>query len=76
MTLPRLSYFSLRGRAESIRLFLHATETEFDDHHVDFAEEWDSLKKSLPFGRLPVLESGGHLYCESHAILRHRMVCR
>ena len=68
---PRLVYFEMRGRAEAIRLFLHATATAFEDHRVVTAEEWKRRKPELPFGGLPVLETGGTVLCESHAILRH-----
>lgn len=71
MILPRLTYFNLRGRAESIRLFLHANEIEFDDHRVDSFHEWATLKPTLPFTGLPIYESSGLRVCESHAILRH-----
>jgi len=68
---PRLIYFELRGRAESIRLFLHATSTAFEDERVVESETWEALKPTLPFGRLPVYDVAGTRLCESHAILRH-----
>lgn len=71
MSPPRLSYFSLRGRAEAIRLLLYANGIEFEDHRVDTADEWTELKPTLPFGGLPIYESGGLRICQSHAILRH-----
>lgn len=71
MNRPRLSYFDMRGRAEAIRLFLHATQTKFEDRRVVSGEEWAALKPELPFGVLPILEAQGVLLCESHAILRH-----
>jgi glutathione S-transferase len=72
MRLRRLTYFDMRGRAEAIRLFLHATQTGFEDHLVVSREEWAELKPRLPFGVLPVYETeSGGLLCESHAILRH-----
>ena len=71
MTRSRLSYFDFRGRAEAIRLFLHATRTAFDDHRVVDAEEWAGLQPTLPFGRLPAFENDGRRLVESHAILRH-----
>ena len=67
----RLIYFELRGRAEAIRLFLHATSTEFEDERVVTSEAWQALKPELPFGRLPVYDIAGTRLCESHAILRH-----
>ena len=57
MSLPRLSYFSLRGRAEAIRLFLHANDAEFDDHRIEPAEEWKAVQRTLLFGGLPLWET-------------------
>ena len=68
---PRLAYFEMRGRAEAIRILLHATQTEFEDHRVVSADEWEALKPGLPFGGLPIFETDGVLLCESHAILRY-----
>lgn len=71
MTAPRLTYFGLRGRAEAIRLFLHATGTSFEDHRVESASEWKALKPRLPLGVLPIYESDHRVLHESQAILRH-----
>ena len=71
MSHSRLTYFELRGRAEAIRVLLHATQTEFEDRRVVEADEWGALKPELPFGGLPIFETGGVLVCESHAILRY-----
>jgi hypothetical protein len=59
MSLPRLSDFSLRDRAEASRLFLHASETEFEDLHIESAEAWATLEPTLPFRGLPIYESDG-----------------
>jgi len=71
MNRPRLTYFEMRGRAEAIRLFLHATQTAFEDDRVVAADEWEALGPKLPFGGLPIYETDGALLCESHAILRY-----
>ena len=71
MNHSRLSYFELRGWAEAIRVLLHATQAEFEDHRVVSANEWEALKPELPFGGLPIFETCGVLVCESHAILRY-----
>ena len=71
MERAHLIYFDMRGRAEAIRLFLHATATDFDDHRVASPDEWLALKPTLPFGALPVYEFNALRLCESHAILRH-----
>ncbi len=71
MNRPRLTYFEMRGRAEAIRLLLHATQTAFKDHRVVAEDEWGELKPKLPFGGLPIYETDGVLVCESHTILRY-----
>ena len=71
MIRPRLTYFDMRGRAEAIRLLLHATQTEFEDKRIVSRDEWVALKPTLPFGALPIYESQEVRLCESHAILRH-----
>lgn len=71
MQRSRLAYFDMRGRAEAIRVLLHATRVEFEDHRVVSADEWGALKPELPFGGLPTFETDGALVCESHAILRY-----
>jgi glutathione S-transferase len=71
MERTRLTYFDMRGRAESIRLLLHATQTAFEDTRIVSRDEWAALKPTLPFGALPIYESQGIRLGESHAILRH-----
>jgi len=71
MERPRLTYFEMRGRAEAIRLLLYARQTGFEDHRVLSRDEWAALKPTLPFGGLPIYETGAALLCESHAILRY-----
>ena len=50
---------------------LHTQKVDFDDHRVVDAAEWDALKATSAFGRLPLYESGALVLCESQAILRH-----
>ena len=68
---PRLWYFDLRGRAEAIRLTLHAAGIAFDDRRVEDADEWAALQPKVPFGRLPTFDTESGTVCESQAILRH-----
>ena len=66
-----LKYFDFQGRAEPIRyIFAHAG-VEYVDERVP-VERWAELKKSFPFGVLPVLELGGaHVLAGSTAIARY-----
>jgi glutathione S-transferase len=78
MQRPRLTYFDMRGRAEAIRVLLHATRTEFEDRRIVSSDEWVSLKPTLPFASLPIYESQATRIPESHAILRYlgrRLTC-
>jgi len=61
----------MRGRAEAIRLTLHAQGVEFQDDRIVSPEEWAEIKARTPFGRLPVFRTDSLEICESHAILRH-----
>lgn len=71
MKIPRLTYFEMRGRAEAIRLLLHATHTDFEDKRVVSSDEWAALQQKVPFGVLPIYESPQGCLAESQAILRH-----
>jgi glutathione S-transferase len=68
---PTLTYFDLRGRAEPIRLMLHARGGDFEDRRIMDPEEWSRLKPTLPFGSLPLYETGELAIAQSHAIFRH-----
>jgi hypothetical protein len=51
---PRLTYFDMRGRAEAIRLFLHATRTGFEDTRIVSRDTWQvrsSLGSTRSIGR-------------------------
>lgn len=71
MNNSRLTYFEMRGRAEAIRVLLYARQEAFEDHRIISGAEWEQLRPKLPFGSLPIFETGGVLVCESHAILRY-----
>lgn len=55
--LRKLTYFNVRGRAESIRLLLEEAGVEYTDNRVQ-VEQWPALKETLPMGQLPVYEEG------------------
>ena len=61
----------MRGRAEAIRLTLHAMEVDFDDRRIRTADEWDELRPRTDFGGLPIFETSTVKLSQCHAILRH-----
>ena len=61
-----LLYFNGAGRAEAIRLMLHAGGIEFDDKRIGF-QEWPEIKETTPLGAVPVLKIDGVSYCQSTA---------
>ncbi|CAL1536990.1 unnamed protein product [Lymnaea stagnalis] len=63
----KLSYFDLRGRAETSRLVLHAAKKKFHDNRVAFSD-WGNLKPKTPFGSLPVLEVDGQQFAQGMAL--------
>lgn len=78
--IPRLTYFSLRGRAEIIRLVLAETGMPFEERSVgpynpsNLPPEFAELKTvgALPFDALPLWEEpGGLSLAQSDAIVRH-----
>jgi hypothetical protein len=52
-TIPQLTYFDIRGRAEPIRLILEDNEVTFEDNLITLAE-WPELRSTTPFRRMPV----------------------
>ncbi len=71
MTSYRLTYFDLSGgRAEPIRIALHAAGFEFDDHRISFPRFLE-MQKELPFGCVPVLQVDGEPVTQSNALLRY-----
>ncbi|KAF6773372.1 hypothetical protein AHF37_07407 [Paragonimus kellicotti] len=43
----QLTYFNGRGRAEYIRMVLHAADLEFEDHRIEM-KDWRQLNQPLP----------------------------
>merc|ERR1712066_886482 len=66
----KLTYFNGRGRGETSRLILAYGGMHCEDRRVSF-EDMPSLKPSLPFGQLPLLEVDGNTICQSMAIARY-----
>merc|ERR1712173_158739 len=61
---------SLTSTGEAARLILAYGGKNYEDRRVSF-EDMPSLKPSLPFGQLPVLEVDGVDICQSMAIARY-----
>ncbi|CAG0890308.1 unnamed protein product [Darwinula stevensoni] len=69
----KLIYFDVAGRGEVIRLLLHQSGVEFEDHRIT-RDEWPNLKLEMPFGQIPVLQvftdEGTKVLAQSNAIAR------
>jgi Glutathione S-transferase, N-terminal domain len=59
MTTPsyELVYFGIPGRAENIRILLHAAGIDFTDTHIKF-EDWMTMKPTTPFGNCSHSQGG------------------
>jgi len=69
MSKIKLTYYNGKGRAETARLVLAYAGKEYDDHRI-VPEDMATLKPSLPFGQLPILEYEGTTISQSMAIAR------
>ena len=71
--MPKLVYFGIRGRAQSIRLMLHAKGVEFEDERLTF-EQWGPIKAAGTYGegvQMPVyINDDGKIHHQSMAILK------
>ena len=70
MTLPTVTYFDIRARAEPIRLILEETGIQYEDQQIT-GQEWPKLRADTPFGWLPMYRNGDLEVWQSHAIYRH-----
>ena len=67
----KLSYFDFHGgRAEPIRLALAIGGIAFEDHRFTFAE-FAEVRKTVPFGQVPVLHVDGVQVTQCDAMLRY-----
>jgi len=67
----KLQYFKGRGRAEPTRLMLADKQVAFEDIRYDFSGDWQQVKKTTPYGQLPVLTVGSDVLPQSAAIERY-----
>jgi glutathione S-transferase len=70
MTHYKLTYFDFGGRAEPIRIALHAADIEFEDNRLSFPE-FGEARSALRFNSVPVLEIDGTVVSQSNGILRY-----
>lgn len=71
MTHYKLTYFDIDGgRAEPIRIALHAAGIAFEDNRLSFAE-FGKMRETTRFSALPVLEIDGAAVTQSNAIGRY-----
>ena len=67
----KLSYFDFHGgRAEPIRLALAVGGITFEDHRFTFPE-FAEVRKTVPFGQVPVLHVDGVQVTQCDAMLRY-----
>jgi prostaglandin-H2 D-isomerase / glutathione transferase len=57
-------YFDAAGRAEAIRVMLHAAGVEFKDNRLK-GPDWPTIKPTTPLGAVPTLKIDDVTYCQS-----------
>ncbi|KAL5235184.1 hypothetical protein ACI65C_002594 [Semiaphis heraclei] len=70
MAVCKLTYFNLPALAEPIRFLLSYSEIDFEEIRIEF-EQWPSIKPTMPFGQVPILEIDGKILNQSIAICRY-----
>jgi len=70
---PRLLYFNIPGKGESIRLAFHYGKILFEDYRFHDRSEFTKMKESgeLQFGQVPALVVKGRTLIQSAAIMRY-----
>jgi len=66
----KLTYFPAKGRTEPLRFLLSQAGVKFEDHRVT-DQEWETLKPTMPFGQIPVLEVDGTKLAQSMTIAQY-----
>ncbi|XP_026821054.1 glutathione S-transferase-like [Rhopalosiphum maidis] len=70
MSVYKLTYFNFPALAEPIRFLLAYLEIDFEDFRFE-REQWPSIKPTMPFGKVPILEIDGKILNQSIAICRY-----
>ncbi|KAL5233523.1 hypothetical protein ACI65C_000933 [Semiaphis heraclei] len=66
----KLTYFNFAGLGEPIRYLLSYLDIDFEDNRIDY-EKWPSIKHTIPYGKVPILEIDGKVLNQSLAICRY-----
>jgi len=69
MTEIKLTHYNAKGKAETCRLILAHAGKNYEDKRIT-VDDMKTLKPSLPYGQLPVLEWHGATVSQSMAIAR------
>ncbi|XP_001952040.2 glutathione S-transferase-like [Acyrthosiphon pisum] len=70
MTSYKLTYFNFTGLGEPIRFLLSYLDIDFEDNRIEIVQ-WPSVKHTMPYGTLPLLEIDGKVLNQSSAICRY-----
>jgi len=70
MSSYKLTYFNVTGLGEPIRFLLSYLNIDFEDVRFEL-EQWPSIKRTMPFRKVPVLEIDGKKLNQSMAISRY-----
>ncbi|XP_058795325.1 glutathione S-transferase-like [Phymastichus coffea] len=70
MPVYKLMYFNIKGIAESIRWLFAYAGVNYEDRRVS-EDEWKTLKPTMPFNQMPVLDVDGKRVNQSTAICRY-----
>ncbi|KAL5235185.1 hypothetical protein ACI65C_002595 [Semiaphis heraclei] len=66
----KLTYFNFTALGEPIRFLLSYLNIDFEDKRIEI-EQWPSVKHTIPYGKLPLLEIDGKVLNQSSAICRY-----
>eukprot|EP00696_Hemimastix_kukwesjijk_P017390 gnl/Hemi2/6058_TR2095_c0_g1_i1.p1 gnl/Hemi2/6058_TR2095_c0_g1~~gnl/Hemi2/6058_TR2095_c0_g1_i1.p1 ORF type:complete len:205 (-),score=84.92 gnl/Hemi2/6058_TR2095_c0_g1_i1:104-718(-) len=67
MSVIKLHYFPIRGRAEAVRLLMEDAGIRYENN----VPAWPEFKSRCAFGQLPMLEHDGLDIVQSNTILQH-----